>query len=42
MYLKGGDVKEAEEIYWELVERNPENTGYYEALEKAISPGTNL
>ena len=42
MFLKAGDLKEAEELYWELLDRNPENCGYYEALENTISPGTQL
>ena len=33
-----GNLKEAEEYYWQLLDRNPENVGYYQQLEKAIQP----
>lgn len=29
---------EAEQYYWKLLNRNPENVGYYHKLEKSIQP----
>ena len=39
MYFELGNLKEAEVLYWELLNRNPENSGYYKSLEKAVQPG---
>ena len=36
--LELGNLEDAEEYYWELLDRNPENVGYYQQLEKAIQP----
>ena len=36
MLLKLGRLKEASEIYKELIDRNSENWHYYEGLEKAL------
>uniref|UniRef100_A0A8C3FKE5 N-alpha-acetyltransferase 16, NatA auxiliary subunit n=1 Tax=Chrysemys picta bellii TaxID=8478 RepID=A0A8C3FKE5_CHRPI len=38
MLLKLGRLKEAGEIYKELIDRNAENWYYYEGLEKALQP----
>lgn len=38
MLLKLGRLKEAGEVYRELIERNAENWYYYEGLEKALQP----
>ncbi|KAF4787812.1 N-alpha-acetyltransferase 16, NatA auxiliary subunit [Turdus rufiventris] len=38
MLLKLGRLKEAGEVYKELIERNAENWYYYEGLEKALQP----
>lgn len=38
MLLKLGRLKEAGEVYKELIERNAENWCYYEGLEKALQP----
>lgn len=38
MLLKLGRLKEAGEVYKELIERNAENWYYYESLEKALQP----
>lgn len=38
MLLKLGRLKEAGEVYKELIERNAENWHYYEGLEKALQP----
>ncbi|XP_030817727.1 N-alpha-acetyltransferase 16, NatA auxiliary subunit isoform X3 [Camarhynchus parvulus] len=40
MLLKLGRLKEAGEVYKELIERNAENWYYYEGLEKALQPST--
>uniref|UniRef100_A0A674IMK1 N(alpha)-acetyltransferase 16, NatA auxiliary subunit n=1 Tax=Terrapene triunguis TaxID=2587831 RepID=A0A674IMK1_9SAUR len=40
MLLKLGRLKEAGEIYKELIDRNAENWYYYEGLEKALQPST--
>ncbi|NXY84748.1 NAA16 acetyltransferase, partial [Alcedo cyanopectus] len=40
MLLKLGRLKEAGEVYRELIERNAENWYYYEGLEKALQPST--
>jgi hypothetical protein len=31
--------KKAETMYWQLIDRNPENAAYYKGLEEAIQPG---
>lgn len=36
--LKLGRLKEAGEVYKELIERNAENWYYYEGLEKSLQP----
>lgn len=36
LYLKLGNHTFAEEVFRELLERNPENTEYYASLEKAL------
>ncbi|KAG8270482.1 N-alpha-acetyltransferase 15, NatA auxiliary subunit [Homalodisca vitripennis] len=36
LYLKLGKFSSAEEVYRELLERNPENTGYYSSLQEAL------
>ena len=36
--LELNNHKEAENYYWDLLNRNPENVGYYQQLEKAIQP----
>lgn len=38
MLLKLGRLKEAGEVYKELIDRNAENWYYYEGLEKALQP----
>uniref|UniRef100_A0A8B9Q050 N(alpha)-acetyltransferase 16, NatA auxiliary subunit n=1 Tax=Apteryx owenii TaxID=8824 RepID=A0A8B9Q050_APTOW len=38
--LKLGRLKEAGQVYKELIERNAENWYYYEGLEKALQPST--
>lgn len=38
MLLKLGRLKEAGEVYKELIERNAENWYYYEGLEKSLQP----
>ncbi|XP_061485908.1 N-alpha-acetyltransferase 16, NatA auxiliary subunit isoform X2 [Rhineura floridana] len=38
MLLKLGRLKEASEVYKELIDRNAENWYYYEGLEKALHP----
>ncbi|CAI5780288.1 N-alpha-acetyltransferase 16, auxiliary subunit isoform X1 [Podarcis lilfordi] len=38
MLLKLGRLKEASEVYKELIDRNAENWCYYEGLEKALQP----
>lgn len=38
MLLKLGRLKEAGEVYRELIERNAENWYYYEGLEKSLQP----
>nr|XP_060625217.1 N-alpha-acetyltransferase 16, NatA auxiliary subunit isoform X1 [Anolis sagrei ordinatus] len=38
MLLKLGRLKEASEVYKELIDRNAENWHYYEGLEKALQP----
>jgi hypothetical protein len=38
--LELDNLKEAENYCWELLNRNPENVGYYQQLEKAIQPST--
>ncbi|XP_067419285.1 N-alpha-acetyltransferase 16, NatA auxiliary subunit isoform X8 [Emydura macquarii macquarii] len=40
MLLKLGRLKEAGEVYKELIDRNAENWYYYEGLEKALQPST--
>lgn len=36
--LELNNLEEAEKYYWALLDRNPENVGYYKQLEKAIRP----
>ncbi|XP_046854398.1 N-alpha-acetyltransferase 15, NatA auxiliary subunit-like [Xenia sp. Carnegie-2017] len=36
--LELGNFMEAEQYYWKLLNRNPENVGYYHKLEKSIQP----
>lgn len=38
MLLKLGRLKEASEVYRELIDRNAENWLYYEGLERAVQP----
>ncbi|XP_040197249.1 N-alpha-acetyltransferase 16, NatA auxiliary subunit [Rana temporaria] len=38
--LNLGRLKEAAEVYRELIDRNPDNWKYYENLEKALKPAT--
>ncbi|MEE6522218.1 hypothetical protein FKM82_020654 [Ascaphus truei] len=40
MFFKLGRLKEAAEVYRELLDRNAENWKYYEHLEKALEPAT--
>ncbi|XP_060089542.1 N-alpha-acetyltransferase 16, NatA auxiliary subunit isoform X1 [Heteronotia binoei] len=40
MLLKLGRLKEASEVYRELIDRNAENWPYYEGLERALQPRT--
>lgn len=42
LFLKQGRHEEASDVYRRLQERNPENSAYYQGLERALKPGKTL
>ena len=41
LYLKMGRYSEAEDLYRDLLDRNPECWEYYTKLEESVKPGKN-